>query len=238
MQRARRVALVAVLALVGGLALAGCRSQPGTAVNVGSAEYSEKQVNQLGDELAKAGSSAGSKSDARHTIVEWIVQRDAARRYVAEKQWETPAVDFEATAQQTGLPANDPLNKLFAEFRVYDGVVTQHAPDAEPSSAEWTDFYQRALAAGLIKGGLSEQQFRDSIGQNGEQSFRNALGRRNVYQEAIKKANVAVNPKYGTELGLLRDQSNHVYVATSLNSNGNSSAVVPAPGTAVASNAG
>lgn len=234
MQRARRLALVAVLALVGGLALAGCRSQPGAAIYVGSTRYSEKQVDKLADEL-KDIPSVGGQGNARHTIAEWIVSRDAARILVADKNWSAPKVDLQATAQQTGLRPDDPLTRLFAEYVAYNDVIQQHAAAVTPSDADWTDLYQRAVGAGLVKAGTPESQFRQSLGQQDQQVFTANLGLRDLYREAIKKANVSVNPKYGSELGLLRDNSNHTLVAIPFNANGSQSAVVPAPASTGAS---
>jgi hypothetical protein len=227
MQLARRVAFLAVLGLAGCLALAGCRSQPSTAIYVGSTSYREKQVDRLANKL-KDVPSIGGRGNARHLVAEWIVSRDAARGLAAEKRWPLPQVNPEATAQQTGLAADDPLNKLYGEYTAYNEVLLQHVTAGEPTEADWADFYERAQAAGLLKPGMSQTEFQQAIGAQNEQTFRVDVRLRNLYQEAIKKANVAVNPKYGTELGLLRDRNNHVLVGTPFNAKGGPPAVVQA----------
>src|SRR5690242_4751574 len=84
MLRARRVAFVAVLALMGGLALAGCRAQPGAAIYLGTARYTEKYVDELSDQITKLGYDRGN---GRQTVAQWLVVRDLGKRIVADKHF-------------------------------------------------------------------------------------------------------------------------------------------------------
>jgi polyhydroxyalkanoate synthesis regulator phasin len=227
MQRARRVALLVVLALVGALALTGCRSEPSAAIYVGSTTYTQKQVDKLADELKEA--SNFSRGEARHLVTEWIVVRDVAQRLVAEKQWAKPQVDLQETAQATGLPADAPLTKLYAEFQAYGGALQQHITPVTPTEADWADLYQRAQTAGLVDAKTPEPEFRQSLGPQNEQVFQANLGLRDLYNEAIKKADVVVNPKYGSEIAVLRDSNRHPLVVAPINAKGGKAAVVPAP---------
>ena len=243
MQRARRVALVAVLALVGGLALAGCRSQPGAAIYVGTATYSQKYVDNLSEQLLKV--PGFSRTDGRQTVAQWIVMRDLGKRMVADNGWPAPNVDTEAAKGQfqDALQSSEPdtaaktvdsirpLIQLYAEFQGYNAAAQQHASPAQPTDADYADLYQRAKAAGLVEPGATEATYRESLGAQNDQLFRANIGLRNMYLKTIKKANVSVNPKYGpVELTLLHDSNNHPLVVIPLNARTAAPAVVPAPG--------
>jgi hypothetical protein len=243
MQRARRVAIVAVLALVGGLALAGCRSQPGAAIYVGAARYSEKYVDDLSEQFLKV--PGFNRSAGRQTVAQWIVMRDLGKRMVADNGWPAPKVDKDAakgqfqdalqssdpaTAQKT-IDSIDPLIRLYAEFQGYNAATQQHAQPAQPTDADYADLYQRAKAAGLVEPGTDEAGYRQALGAQNDQLFRANIGLRNMYLETIKKANVSVNPKYApVELTLLHDSNNHPLVVIPLIAKAAAPAVVPAPG--------
>src|SRR5688572_15259376 len=67
MQRTRRMALLAVLALAGGLVLAGCRSEPKVAAYVGGTRYTVADVSAMTSRINKVNaereaSAAAAKS--------------------------------------------------------------------------------------------------------------------------------------------------------------------------------
>src|SRR5262245_45285808 len=83
MQRARRAALCALLALLGGFALAGCRTEPSVAAYVGDARYSLAEVDRI-VATAESGKDAAVTAD-RQWVVRLIVTRDLARQLAAER---------------------------------------------------------------------------------------------------------------------------------------------------------
>jgi hypothetical protein len=241
MQRARRVAFLAVLALVGGLALSGCRSQPNAAIYVGSTSYSQKQVDRLANQFLKLPNS--TRAAARTTVAQWLVVRDLGKRLVAEKKWAAPEVDVAGTAEQfqTELQSADPnkakqmvtdagpLIKLVAEFAAYSGAVRQHAPPVEPTDADYADLYQRAKAASLVDPSQDEAAFRQGLNPQIAQTFASYLGARKLYTDAIKRANVVINPKYGPAEFAVWQQQSSPLVVIALNAKSSGTAVVPAP---------
>jgi hypothetical protein len=243
MQRARRPVLLAVLALVGTLALTGCRSQPSTALYVGGTSYSQKYVDGLADQLQKVSPASFSRGDGRQTIAQWLVERDLGKRMVADKHWPAPEVDEQsATAQiQDALQAGGngdaraveplrPLIKLYAEYAAYRGAVQQHATPARPTDADYADLYQRFRAAGMLPPDVTEAKFRTGLSQQDQQMILPNLAMRNLYSEAVRKANVTVNPKYGlAELQLLKTNDNHPIVVVPFDAKAGQPAVVPAP---------
>jgi hypothetical protein len=243
MQRARRVAAVAVLALVGGLMLTGCRSQPRAAVYVGSTRYTQKTVDELAKQLAKVPGFA--RGPSRQRIVQWLVMRDLGRRLVAANHWDQPKIDMTvATGQIQQAMGTDPaktakatatmqpLIKLYADFQGYNAVVQQHAGQTVPTEADYADLYARAKAAGLVPAGVDEAAYRTSLGDQNDQVFRSNIGLKALYAAEIKKAKVTINPRYApAELPLLQDSGNHALVVLALDAKGGRPAVVPAPPT-------
>jgi hypothetical protein len=243
MQRARRLALLAVLALVGTLALTGCRSQPSAAIYIGSTKYSVQYVDGLSEQLQKV--PGFTRGEGRKNVTQWLVVRDLSQRMMADKHWPAPEADVAgATAQfqdalraggpsggsQQAIESVRPLIRLYAQYEAYRGAVQQHVTMATPTDADYADLYQRAKAAGLVPEGVDVAAYRQGLGAQNDQLFRANLGLRNLYGEAIKKVNVTINPRYApAELTLLHDQQNHPLVVVPLNTKTGQPAVVPAP---------
>jgi hypothetical protein len=243
MQRARRLAFLAVSALVGTVALTGCRSQPSAAIYIGANTYSQKYVDELSGQLQKL--PGFTRGEGRKNVTQWLVVRDLGKRMVADKHWPAPQIDEQAAtaqiqdalqssggqgnAQQT-VQSVRPLIQLYAQYEAYRGAVQQHVTLAQPTDADYADLYQRAQAAGLVPAGMDEAAYRQSLGAQNDQLFRANVSMRGLYSEAIKKANVSINPKYApAELALLHDSANHPLVVIPLNAKPGQPAVVPAP---------
>jgi hypothetical protein len=242
MQRARRLAPLAALALVGTLALTGCRSQPGAAIYIGSATYTQKYVDGLSDQLQKL--PGFTRGDGRKNVTQWLVVRDLGKRMVADNNWKAPEVDEQAATAQIQEAVQSrgqgdarrtvesvrPLIQLYAQFEAYRGAVQQHVTLVAATDTDYADLYQRAKAAGLVEQGMDVATYRQSLGPQNDQLFRANLGLRKLYSDEVKKANVSINPKYApAELALLHDQQNHPLVVVGLNSGAGEPAVVPAP---------
>jgi hypothetical protein len=225
MHRLRRGALVAAVTVLGTLALSGCRSQPSVAIYIGDTTYSQKRVERMATELQKLPSY--TKADTRRLVAQWIVQRDVAKQMLTVRKIALPPTQSDEISKESGLPANSELVRLYAEFRAYDAAIQYRATPTEPTEADFADLYKRAKAAG-ITGGQSEAQFRQALSQQAQnlQLVETNLGFRNIYMDGIKRANVAVNPRYGSEVVLLKDNAGHALVVLPLNSKPHSSAVV------------
>jgi hypothetical protein len=243
MKRARRLTSLAAVALVGSLALTGCRAQPGAAIYLGATTYSEQYVNGLADQLQKMPSF--SRADSRQTIAQWLLERDLGKRLVADKKWTEPKVDEQAATaavqdglQQAGAQSGAqpsiaslrPFIQLFAQYSAYRGAVQQHVTPAQISDAEYAEVYQRTKAAGEVPPGVDVASYRKLLSPDNQRALQLTLGLRNLYAEALKGTDASLNPKYGpAELVLLRDQKNNPVVALPLNAKGATTVVVPAP---------
>jgi hypothetical protein len=242
MQRARRLTSLAALALVGSIALTGCRSQPGAAIYIGSATYSEQYVNGLADKLQKV--STLNRGDGRQTIAEWLMVRDLGKRLVADKKWPAPEVQEESAAAlvrnalqsagqggaQESVESFRPLIQLLAQYQAYQGTVQQHVTPAQASDADYVELYERAKTAGQVPPNIDAASYRKLLGPDNERALQATLGLRKLYADALSGADVSLNPKYGvSQLVLLRDDKNNAMVVVPLNAKGAKTAVVPAP---------
>jgi hypothetical protein len=217
MHRARRVSLLAVLALAGTLALTGCRSQPDVAIYVGDRTYSQKQVDGMAKQLkAIPNFNAGNPQEL---VTQWIVLRDVGKKIVAEKKWPAPKVDTATLAEQTGQPAKSELVTLIAEFQAYQQALIGNVKPAAPTDADYAELHKRFVAAGLVDPSMDEQAFRKGLQGDDLDLVSTRLGLRNLYADGIKHAKVTVNPRYAPAEGImLGDQQGHPVIVVPLNS--------------------
>lgn len=254
MQRARRAAVFAALALAGALALTGCRAEPGVALYVGDTRYTQQQVDGLAEQLATIPGIG--TADSRKQVIQWVVARDVGKRIVADQKWPEPRVDTQessgrfAEAVQQGIqqeeaaklgnnPTNEqvgkaeeeitrrvtdrmstlaPLVQLYAEFQAYIALAQQRSTAAQPTEQDYADLYRRAQQAGLVEPSMTVADYRSQLGEQNEQIFAANIGLRNLYADAIKRANVTVNPRYApAELALLSDNQRNPLVVIPLN---------------------
>src|SRR4051794_31879423 len=191
MHRLRRGALLAAVAVVGALALSGCRSQPNVAVYVGHTSYSQQRVEKMASELEQRSPYKGGA--ARMTVAQWIVQRDVAKQMLTVRHIALPAVDLKDTAAKTKLPPGSELVKLFGEYQAYDGAIQQRATPTEPTPADLKELFNRAQTAGLVAKGSSQAAFTQGILAQNQELIASKIGIRNIYADGIKRGRVSVN---------------------------------------------
>ncbi|MEV4757415.1 hypothetical protein AB0J86_20170 [Micromonospora sp. NPDC049559] len=192
MQRARRLASIAVIAALGAVALTGCRSNPSTAAYVAGHSYSQDYVDGIMDEvepLARPEMLAGIRQD----VVRMLVVRDVARGYAERHNISVPSVDANAFAQENNLPPNLQYTEVVAGYEGVLRAIQQSAASVAPSEAD-----QREVFAHITVGGRPVSgSFEDVREFLNEQQIGRAVGLRNALREAIEQADVTVNPRYG-----------------------------------------
>ncbi|HLL66183.1 MAG TPA: hypothetical protein VK453_10610 [Micromonosporaceae bacterium] len=255
MQRARRTAVLAVLTLAGVLALTGCRSEPGVAIYIGDTRYSQERVDGLANQFTDVvgappatsrqqvvswivASEVGKRMAAEEKWQTPPVDLAAASQQFEQVLLRQAGVDPAAVAQgqqvdpaltkevAEKVQALRPLVELYAQSVTYGQLVQERATPAQPTEADYADLYERAKAAGATKPGQTLAEYRQDFGEQNEQLFAATIGMRNMYVEAIKRANVAVNPRYGpAELALLSNGPDRPLVVVPLDAKGNSAPV-------------
>lgn len=191
MRSPRRSVFVVVLGLLAGLGIAACgKAQPGVAFYIGGTRYTEKQIDEIVDEV---GELTDDRARVRESVVNALVLRDLGRRAAAEKSVNVPAADYQGTAQRLRFPEQSGLNRVVAESSAVANALVEAAPPAQPTEKDLRDIYDAAV-------GLYGDQTKpyDEIAQalKSDPFLPRILGVRNLISEQAKKVDVVVNPRY------------------------------------------
>ncbi|MFY1687826.1 hypothetical protein [Plantactinospora sp. WMMB782] len=215
MQRARRLASIAVIAVLGSTVLSACRSDSSVAVYLGDKKITEDEVSSVLDDVRSKASPAAEpaaieqagaepaatpapdapepKTPSRAEVVGTLVMREVCLKLAADKGFEpSEQAPVERVAEATGLPANSRYVRLFSELDACRAGIPVTQPVA-PTQQELMDVVARGRAAGVIpkdaKDGEAGQQLDGEV-------LRRALAMRNVLTEALESTDVTVNPRY------------------------------------------
>lgn len=193
--RARRLASVAVLAVLGVVALSGCRNDPAVAAYVGNHRYSQSEVDSVISEI-KDKIPPGQTTAVRNQVVQMLVVRDVAGRFAREHNITVPPVDAVGYAQQRGLPSGTRYTDLAAGFESTLTAIQKAAPSVAPSEADQREAHSHLT----VQGKAITDSFDTVKPYLGEDQLGKAVGFRNEMRDAVKQADVTVNPRY-TNLG-------------------------------------
>ncbi|MEQ4302911.1 hypothetical protein ABNF97_16190 [Plantactinospora sp. B6F1] len=205
MQRVRRLASIAVIAVLGTTALSACRSDSSVAVYLGDKQITEEEVTSVLDDARSKVSPSGqpgatpepgapeSKAPTRREVVTTLVMREVCLKLAADKGFKpSEQAPIEEIARVTGLPADSRYARLFSEVDACRAGIPVTQPVA-PTQEELMDVVARGRAAGVIppdaKDGEAGQQLDGDV-------LRRALTMRNALVEALESTDVTVNPRY------------------------------------------
>jgi hypothetical protein len=199
----RRFAIFAVLVLAGGLALAGCgNTQPGTAAYVGDTRYTERQVDEIMDEISR--SIAGTRpARPRELIVSLQVLIDLSRRVADERSLAIPPADYDAYARGLGLPVEARWVRLRAEFNAVASAMLRGVSPVTPTEADLREIYDALVIEPGLEPGTTYEQVAEILRTN--VGLPSVLGIRNVLREQAAKVGVVVNPRYRPLIANLGD---------------------------------
>jgi hypothetical protein len=217
MQRVRTLAArgrvaIAVVPLLAGLALTGCRTDPSIAAYVGDLRITEAEVDEIVEDaaakVATAGTAtptpqptpepggqppapAGWKAPTRTDVLITLVLGKLCADDQAAKGYQGQSV----TPQQVAEVDRVPADSTFAVKRAGTYTCLSAAPSGsvqEPSDAEIEEIYKRAVDHGLSPAPLND--IRDQL--KADAGVRQALGVRRFIDELVKNGNISVNPRY------------------------------------------
>ncbi len=192
MQRARRVAFLAVLGLVGGLALAGCRSQPSVAAYVGGHRYSQADVDRIVNQVKDKPEPAVPAT--RQRVVRLLVLRDLAQRMATERKIEVKpsSGDF---GQALNLPGGSEYVKLYRSFYELQSALEAVAPPGKVNDDDLLGFYRAGVDAGAFRPGASVDEVRQGLA--GNQDVLAVFGLRDLLSAEGDREHVRLNPRFG-----------------------------------------
>jgi len=233
MQRARRLASTAVVAVLAVSGLSACRSEPGVAAYLGDGRtITEERVagiyNEALDDLTKARKqlpqqeAAGASAAAAAPVQVPFKQKDVLNALL------TVEVLERAAAAKGVQPANEPTvdqisqaanigpsweyTKLYARtFQLRAALLPKAAP-AELTDADLRPVYDR-LRAGSTGDATPYDQFKSQLSAANKQALQQSLGLRNELAKIVADDDVKLNPRFGgQQLVLLSAQAGNAEV--------------------------
>lgn len=198
MVRARRFASIAIVTVVGLLALTGCRSDPAVAAYVGGTRILDTKVVQIVEEvLGKLPAEQRASIDAgalRDQVVQLLVVRAVVDYYADENDLTVPEPDADAFAQEQGLPTGVEFTTVAAEFNAGLSALSSRATSVAPTEADQREAYDHAEYQNQL---ISTQATFDEVRQIlNEQALGSLLGLRKLIVGAADDADVTINPRY------------------------------------------
>lgn len=219
MQRARRLAPIAVVAAVGIIALSGCRAQPAVAAYIGNRQITEDRVTGIIDEVKQqpatpAAGAAPAKPPTRKFVVSVLVLNDVCQQFsAAESLKAKQEAPVDQVAQQFGVAPGTEFAKQTAQLYTCLSGLPASQP-VVPTPAELTALGKVAKAAGAIEPTVSDADAGKQL--DGDQ-LQSALGNRKVLADAVGRYDVTVNPRYRPlEFPILSFQSGAAAVSVPL----------------------
>ena len=216
MQRARRLASVAVVATLAVTGLSACRSAPDVAVYFGNAEEVsvaevQRVVNDARTKLtaardAAAAEQAGASAPAQNPVqvpfdgpdvVSALVSRDVVTRIAQQRGVALPAqLPLDEVAQSLGLPADAEYVRLYTESRLLFNELLQKATPQEAADADIRAVFEVFEATGAMQPGLTYEQFRQQVSPEAIQTLGRAVAVKKDVQAQLDQLDVRVNPRF------------------------------------------
>jgi hypothetical protein len=220
MQRARRLASTAVVAVLAVTGLSACRNQPGTAAQFGGTTITQDDVDKVytdaQDKLAKAVEAVRQQQAAapdpsaqpvpdkvelsitRKDVLTAMIGSQVLRGIAQARNLKPTDIPTASVAQQFSLPQDATYITLYSEYRGYLAALLAAAKPVELTPAELRTVYDRFKAAG----GLGEQPvefeaFASQLGPEDSQVVSQTLGLRNDLKAEVAKLHATVYPRYG-----------------------------------------
>lgn len=216
MQRARRLASIAAIVVVGAIALSGCRSEPGVAAYLGDSEITEDRLTAIIDELRDGAEPRASEPAAdpqasqdpmappqgpeeppplpsRSTVLSTLVVGGICELLAADEGFQPQnQVTPEQVAPQLGISADSEYARKQAELYTCISGVPSGTPVA-PTEEDLTEIIERGRAAGVIPPDMPDADAKQRLDS---EQLRGALGSREVLADAVAAYDVTVNPRY------------------------------------------
>lgn len=201
MQRARLGGLV-VVALIGVLALTGCKNDPSVAVQIGDYTLTNEQVDAMAADFdqsrtAPSGDPAElakiSTGDVRQYIATATAFNEVGRRYAREKGISIPTPDYEAVATGLASTPDNAVVRLVADYDTIKSALLENSAPQTPTEDDLRhsyDLYRKfagdqASAFDQVKPALLA-----------EAGYQEGIHLRNELTAAAQRYGLTIGPRY------------------------------------------
>jgi hypothetical protein len=215
MQRARRLASVAVVASLAVAGLSACRSEPSVAAYVGDAKITESRVQGIWDEAREAfaaapapsadpaadpaqaaapASLAITRADVVRTLLSVNVLTEVAKRESLTLPADLSVPDYAAALR---VPENTEYVRLFAEADTYIKLLRQKAQNAPAATdADLREVFDVLSTEGQVPPGTSFEAFKTALPEQNKVLVQSAAAVRNEINEVTGGMGIRINPRY------------------------------------------
>ena len=213
MQRARRLASVAVVAAVAVTGLSACRSQPDVAAYLAAGNISEGRVQQLytdarDQQAAAAAAAAKSPTPAPtdpaapskltldtvlDTLISHQVLMTLAQRHNVQIPSPLPLAEY---AKLLDLPENSEYVKLYVEVDGLQYALNQGGQGGPLTDSDLSDILNRAKAERLADPAETPQQFGAGLTDANKKVLGTAVALRNEVRDEVNQQHLRLNPRY------------------------------------------
>jgi hypothetical protein len=206
MQRARRLASVAVVASLAVTGLSACRSAPSVAAYLGDVRITESRVQDVWDEAQDAvveaagqgaTATAATMPITRTDVVRTLVSADVLTKVAKQEGVALPAdLSYDEYATSLHVPATTEFVKLYAQADTYVRLLREGVKNPPASTdAELREVYDVLAANGQVEG-YSFEQFKQSLPDNNKQLVQTATAVRQEIAKITEPMDITVNPRY------------------------------------------
>lgn len=216
MQRARRLASVAVVASLAVTGLSACRNSPDTAAYIGSGSaatkvlqskvddiYDDAATKATGERTAADGSVQKPVKVTKQQIVSTLVGLGVLRKYAADSKVQPLTFPADAVAQALFLKDDAKYVPLFAEYEGYLEALGPKAPPVQVTEADVRDVYNRFKAGGTMPAGTTFESFAGGLPQQDQQALTQRISLSRALEPVAAKLDIDVNPRYSSSFSVL-----------------------------------
>jgi hypothetical protein len=206
MQRARRLASVAVVASLAVAGLSACRSEPSVAAYLGDVRVTEARVQGIWDEAhdklaAAAGDDAGkpvtmpiSRADVVSAVLGTEVLAEVAKQRSVTLPADLTLGDY-ATALR--LPETTEYVRLFAQTDAYVKALREKVTSPpEPTDDDLREVFDVLVTQQQVNAAGSFEEFKTALPPQNKQLVQTAVAVRNEITKVADGLDIRVNPKY------------------------------------------
>lgn len=216
MQRARRLATVAVVASLAVTGLSACRNSPDTAAYIGTGAsatrvsqsqvddiYADAQAKATAERTAADGSVQKPTKVTKQQIVSALVGLGVLRKYGADNNIKPEALPATSVAQAMFLADDAKFVPIYSEFEGYLEAIAAKVPPVQVTEADVRDVYNRFKAGGSLPPSTTFESFAGGLGQQDQQVLSQRISVSKALAPVAAKLDIDVNPRYSPSFAVL-----------------------------------